>query len=320
MLNKDQFIAAIPNCLLKADVDGFGPRFEGKVRDCYVHGGKRILITTDRVSAFDQVVGAIPYKGVILNQLSAWWESKLVDVVKSQMVAAPDPNVTIAREAQALPVEIVVRGHITGSTSTSLWTLYDQGVARPYGLTLPAGLKKNDPLPEPVITPTTKAPAGAHDERLTGAEVVSRGLVNAELWAQVRRAALAVFRRGQELAANAGLVLVDTKYEFGLIDGELALIDEVHTPDCSRYWMRNDYEAKRGTDIEPDSWDKEYLRLWFAGQGYKGDGPPPALTNDIAAELARRYMTVAERLMGSAFIPELAPALPRIRKALEPFR
>jgi phosphoribosylaminoimidazole-succinocarboxamide synthase len=186
-------------------------------------------------------------------------------------------------------------------------------VQRPYGLDLPKGLKKNDPLPRPAITPTTKAAAGQHDERLTEAEVISRGLVAPELWEQVRRAALAAFRRGQERARAAGLILVDTKYEFGTVGGKLVLIDEVHTPDCSRYWSAA--PAQRGA--EPESFDKEQLRLWFAAQGYRGEGPPPLLPAEFVANLAARYIYVYEKLTGRDFVPAALPAAPRIAKALE---
>lgn len=317
MLSKTDLIAAIPHALLRLELTGYGTRHEGKVRDSYVKGGERILVTTDRVSAFDRVIGAVPYKGQVLNQLSAWWFKQLQGVVTSHLVSVPDPNVTIAREAQALPVEVIVRGHITGVTSTSLWTLYKAGVDRPYGLELPKGLTKNDALPEPVITPTTKATGGAHDERLTSEEVVSRGLVPAALWAQVRDAALQIFRRGQEAAKRAGLLLVDTKYEFGIIDGKLALIDEVHTPDSSRYWVADSWAKVRGTDAEPESFDKEYLRLWLMRQGYRGDGPPPALPPDFVAELASRYIAAYERLTGLTFEPGAQPAAERIRNSLE---
>ena len=306
--------------LTRVEVPNLGPRHEGKVRDSYITGNRRVLITTDRVSAFDRVVGAIPFKGQVLNQLSAWWFEQTKDVIANHLISVPDPNVTIAREAESLPVEVIVRGHITGVTSTSLWTLYKQGVDRPYGLELPKGLQKNDALPSPAITPTTKAEAGAHDERLTEAEVVERGHVAPHIWSQVRNAALAVFRRGQERAAAAGLILVDTKYEFGLIDGAVALIDEVHTPDCSRYWSRYGFDASRQTGAEPDSFDKEHLRLWFMRQGYKGEGKPPELPPDFVSDLAARYVSVYERITGLPFHPAPGPAGPRICKALEHLR
>ncbi len=327
MLTTDQIIAAIPHALLRVDLPGFGPRLEGKVRDIYVRDGQRILITTDRVSAFDRVLGAIPFKGQVLNQLSAWWFEQVSDVVASHVIRVPDPNVTIAHEADALPVEVIVRGYITGVTSTALWTLYSQGVPRPYGLDLPPGLRKNDPLPQPVITPTTKATGGAHDERLTSAEVVERGLVEPKLWDEVQQAALAIFQRGQQVARRAGLILVDTKYEFGLIDGKLALIDEVHTPDSSRFWVLDSYEATRAEtgflgetrflgDQEPESFDKEFLRLWFVAQGYRGEGQPPAMPPEFIAQVAQRYIAAYERLTGLTFEPGAQPAAERIRRAL----
>lgn len=315
MLTENQLIAAIPAALERVDVPGLGTRSEGKVRDIYRQGPRRVLITTDRVSAFDRVLGAIPFKGQVLNQLSAWWFEQVQDIVANHVLAVPDPNVTIAREAAALPVEVIVRGYITGVTGTALWTLYSQGVPRPYGLDLPAGLRKNDPLPQPVITPTTKASGpGGHDERLTAAEVVERGLVEAALWQQVQAAALALFQRGQAVARQAGLVLVDTKYEFGVIDGHLALIDEIHTPDSSRYWVADSYAA--GADSEPESFDKEFLRLWFVAQGYRGEGLPPAMPPEFIAAVAVRYISAYERLTGLPFEPAAQPAAPRIARAL----
>jgi phosphoribosylaminoimidazole-succinocarboxamide synthase len=262
------------------------------------------------------VLGAIPFKGQVLNQLSAWWFEQTRDIVGNHVISVPDPNVTIAREADALPVEVIVRGYITGVTSTSLWTLYNQGVPQPYGLDLPPGLQKNDALPEPVITPTTKATGGAHDERLTCDEVVARGLIEPGLWAEIQAAALAIFKRGQEVARTAGLILVDTKYEFGLIGGKLAVIDEIHTPDSSRYWVAESYAAVHGTGQEPENFDKEFLRIWFAGQGYRGDGTPPAMPDEFIAQVAARYIAAYERLTGATFVPGEQPAADRIRAAL----
>lgn len=315
-ISTDQILAAVPHALLRTDLPGLGPRLEGKVRDIYIIKEKRVLITTDRVSAFDRVLGAIPFKGQVLNQLSAWWFEQLKDVVANHVIAIPDPNVTVAHEAESLPVEVIVRGYITGVTSTSLWTLYSQGVERPYGLDLPAGLRKNDPLPEPVITPTTKATGGAHDERLTSAEVVERGLVAPDLWADIQQTALTIFKRGQEVARRAGLILVDTKYEFGLVDGRPVLIDEVHTPDSSRYWIAESYESIRGTDQEPENFDKEFLRLWFVGQGYRGEGEPPRMPPEFVAQVAQRYIAAYEQLTGKMFVPGAQPAAERIQAAL----
>ncbi len=307
----EEVVAAVPQALRSTDLPELGTRLEGKVRDIYLQPGRRVLITTDRVSAFDRVLGTIPFKGQVLNQLSAWWFEQTGGIVGNHVLSVPDPNVTVGAEAEALPVEVIVRGFITGVTSTSLWTLYEQGVDRPYGLDLPPGLAKNDRLPTPVITPTTKATGGAHDERLTGEQVVDQGLVDAGLWEEVQAAALAVFALGQEVAADAGLMLVDTKYEFGLIDGKLALIDEVHTPDSSRYWIADTYETG-----DPQNYDKEFLRLWFAEQGYRGEGPIPEMPAEFAAQVAVRYIDAYQRLTGTEFVPGAHPAEQRIRKAM----
>lgn len=317
MLTVEELTRALPHCLDAVELPALGACARGKVRDAWVlPDGRRVLVTTDRVSAFDRVLGTIPYKGQVLNQLAAWWFERCADLVDNHLLAVPDPNVAVARDADPLPVEVIVRGYITGVTSTSLWTLYAAGVERPYGLDLPPGLAKNDPLPEPVITPTTKATGGGHDERLTSDEVVARGLVDPDLWAQVRATATALFARGQEVAAARGVLLVDTKYEFGLVDGRLTLIDEVHTPDSSRYWLADSYAAARAAGAEPDSYDKELLRIWLAERGYRGDGPFVGLDDAVRVRLAAHYVAVFERLTGAAFVPGAQPPGPRVRDAL----
>ncbi|MGF1506575.1 MAG: phosphoribosylaminoimidazolesuccinocarboxamide synthase, partial [Anaerolineae bacterium] len=229
------------------------------------------------MSAFDRILGHVPFRGQILNQLAAWWFGETADIVPNHVIEVPDPNVTVAREAEPIPVEVVVRGYITGVTSTSLWTLYEQGERTPYGIPLPDGLEKNDPLPHPVITPTTKAQSG-HDERLSRAELLEHGMVPEARWRAIEEAALALFDRGRERAIAGGLILVDTKYEFGLIDGDLYLIDEVHTPDSSRYWTASSHAAG-----DPDHMDKEFMRKWFVTAGYLCEGDPPAMPNDLIA-------------------------------------
>lgn len=316
MLSREELLSAIPYRIQTVDVEGWGSKQTGKVRDMYARDGMRALITTDRVSAFDQVLGAIPYKGQVLNQLSEWWFGHVQDIVSNHMLDVPDPNVMVVREADVLSVEIIVRGYITGVTSTSLWTLYAAGERKPYGIELPDGLQKNDKLPEPIITPTTKATGGAHDERLTRDEILERGIVEQSLYEQVEAAAIAIFKRGQEVAEKAGLILVDTKYEFGMIDGKLAIVDEIHTPDSSRYWVLDSY----GQEAEPENFDKEFLRKWFASQGYKGDGDAPTMPDDFIVEVAERYIAAYERLTGQTFQPGAQPATDRIVQTLNSYQ
>jgi phosphoribosylaminoimidazole-succinocarboxamide synthase len=292
-------------------------RWRGKVRESFsLPDGRRLLVTTDRLSAFDRVLATIPHKGQVLNQLSAFWFERTADLIPNHLVAVPHPNVSLVRECEPLLVEVIVRGHITGVTKTSLWTLYAAGEREIYGYRLPEGLWKDDKLPEPLITPTTKAGPGEHDERLTCAQVVERGLVDPATWDRAQDAALAVFRRGQAIAEAARFVLVDTKYEFGRdADGTLMLIDEVHTPDSSRFWRTED--LARGAERE--NWDKEYVRLWYAGQGYRGDGDPPALPPEIVTETSRRYVGLYERLTGRPFEPAPQPSDSHTRPVLESY-
>ena len=314
-MTHDQLVQAVPNALSEIDLSPIGPQTSGKVREMVTLPNRsRVLVTTDRVSAFDVVLGSIPFKGQVLNQLSAWWFERTRDIVQNHVISVPDENVTIAREAQPLPIEVVVRGFITGVTKTSLWTMYQRGAREVYGHTLPDGLQKNDALPQAIVTPTTKAEQGGHDAPITAQEIVARGLVNAELWAQVERVALALFARGRAVARDVGLILVDTKYEFGLIDGSLVLIDEVHTPDSSRYWVADTYQRDSSN---PESFDKEFLRLWFAQRGYSGDGVPPVMPPEFVAQVAGRYIAAYERLTSLAFKAGKTPAAQRILERLK---
>lgn len=293
-------------------------RREGKVRISYdLVGGKRLFITTDRLSAFDRLVATVPFKGQVLNQLSMWWFENTRDIVANHAISTPDPNALIAHEATPLPVEVIVRGYITGVTSTSLWKRYADGARVIYGYHLPDGLQKNSRLPEPIITPTTKADAGHHDEALTCDEVVERGLVTPEIWNQVKKVAVALYLRGQEVAQNAGLLLADTKYEFGLdTNGNLMLIDEVHTPDSSRYWIASSFVDRYMAGLEPESTDKEIIRRALADAGYSGDGTPPQLDETVWAETSRRYIDTFEILTGTTFVPGDMPIAERIHKNL----
>ncbi len=297
-------------------------RATGKVRVMYaLPGGRRLLITTDRLSAFDKVVAAVPYKGQVLNQLSWWWFDTTRDIVDNHALAQPDPNALVAREATVLPVEVVVRRRITGVTSTSLWRQYEDGARVIYGHPFPDGLRKNEALPEPVITPTTKAEGGAHDTPLTCGEVTEKGLVEAELWERVQAIALALFARGEDVAARSGLVLADTKYEFGLApDGRLLLIDEAHTPDSSRWWVADSLDARLAGGEEPESLDKEPVRRALAATGYRGDGPPPTLPAAVWDETTRHYIDAFERITGQTFEPGGYPVEPRLSANLEAWR
>ena len=289
-------------------------RREGKVRASWSIGsGRRLIVTTDRLSAFDRVLAGVPYKGQVLNQLSGWWFEQTSDLVANHVVDLPDPNALVAREARPLPVEVVVRSHITGVTDTSLWGMYESGARRLYGYELPDGLRKNTPLPRPIVTPTTKAVGGGHDEPLTCDDVVARGLLPAELWERVMAAALAVFDRGSALGARAGLILADTKYEFGLTaDDELILIDEVHTPDSSRWWVAESYDSRIGAGDEPESLDKEVVRRAFADIGFKGDGPVPDVPGEVWSATTARYVSAYERLTGTSFEPGAYPVAARL--------
>ena len=321
MLDQAALRQALPHALDGVDLPFLGPKSQGKVRDIYhrntPHGDQIVLVTTDRLSAFDRILGLVPYKGQVLNQLAAFWFNETQDIVANHLLETPDPNVTVARACTPLPVEVVVRGYISGVTQTALWYRYSQGERNIYGIDFPDGLNKNDALPTPIITPTTKARDGGHDERITSAEVVSSGLVEAKLWAQICEAAIAVFQRGQTIAQRGGLILVDTKYEFGVdAQGNLTLIDEVHTPDSSRFWRADSYAQRHAAGLEPENFDKEFIRLYYVDKGYRGDGEPFPLPPELAVQAAERYITTYKMISGSNFVPGSYPAAPRIEKTM----
>lgn len=294
-------------------------RRDGKVRASWSIGDeRRLIVTTDRLSAFDRVLAGVPFKGQVLNQLSAWWFERTDDVIANHVIGLPDPNALVARSARPLPVEVVVRGYITGVTDTSLWGMYETGQRRMYGHLLPDGLAKNTALPHHIVTPTTKAEFGGHDVPLTSDEVTERGLLPPELWSRVTDAALALFARGVEIGSNAGLILADTKYEFGLTaDDELILIDEVHTPDSSRWWVADTYAARVSRGEEPESLDKEVVRRAFADIGYKGEGPVPEVPGEVWSATTGRYVIAYERLTGTTFEPGGYPVGERLTNNLQ---
>jgi phosphoribosylaminoimidazole-succinocarboxamide synthase len=290
----------------------------GKVRDGYaLPDAKRLFVTTDRLSAFDRVLAAVPYKGQVLNQLAAWWFEQTADIIPNHALSLPDPNALIAQEVEPFPVEVIVRGYITGVTSTALWYRYNLGERNIYGYSFEEGLQKNQVLPRPIITPTTKGGPTGHDERLTCAEVVEQGYLDSQTWDTVQSAALAIFERGQQIAQRAGLILVDTKYEFGRApDGRILLIDEVHTPDSSRFWKGDSYPARFAASEEPENFDKEFVRMAYASQGYRGEGQPPSMPADLWVSASQRYITIYEMLTQQAFRPGEYPVEPRLEANL----
>ncbi len=313
MIAQEDLLRLLPLAFDSTDLP-LPDKASGKVRDWYtLEGERRLIVTTDRLSAFDRVLARVPYKGQVLNQLSAWWFEQTGGIISNHLLSVPDPNAAVVVAARPFPVEVIVRGYITGVTSTALWYRYSLGEREIYGYRFPEGLRKNEALPEPIITPTTKGVGGAHDERLTCAEVVQKGLLDAAAWDEVQAAALAVFRRGQEVARRAGLILVDTKYEFGRApDGRILLIDEVHTPDSSRFWKAESYAARLAAGEEPENFDKEFVRIAYAEQGYRGDGEPPVMPAELWAAAAQRYIAIYEMLTGDRFAPGAYPVAPRL--------
>lgn len=310
--------------LERTDFDGLGELLRGKVRDCYLWpaiAGKealRAIVVSDRISAFDHVLGTIPFKGQVLNGIAAFWFERTADVSPNHVVSVPDPAVTVGRECKPYAVEMVVRGYLTGTTGTSIWTHYARGERVYCGHRLPEGLSKHERLPTPLVTPTTKGDAGAHDEPVSRDEIIARGLASADEFDALSERALAVFARGQTLAAERGLILVDTKYELGRdAQGELVLIDEIHTPDSSRYWYADGYETALSAGEDPRALDKEWVRRELVARGYRGEGAPPPLDEDLRLEAARRYIEIFEQMTGQPFVPDLRPPQERIRAALE---
>jgi phosphoribosylaminoimidazole-succinocarboxamide synthase len=282
---------------------GLGERYIGKVRDCYITDSVRVLVTTDRISAFDHVLGFIPYKGEVLNLLSQFWFDQTKKIIPNHMISVPHANVMVAKNVAPIPLEIVIRGYITGVTNTSVWGSYEKGERVIYGIKFPNGLRKNQKLPKPIITPTTKASEG-HDERITKKEIIERKLVSRKLWNEVEKTAIKLFAKGTSVCAKGGIILVDTKYEFGLDEeGKLVLIDEIHTPDSSRFWIMKTYKERFKKGLEPENFDKEFLRLWYADRGYKGEGKPPKMTKDLATQVSKRYVSIYQKITGRRFAP-----------------
>ncbi|MDO8377565.1 phosphoribosylaminoimidazolesuccinocarboxamide synthase [Phenylobacterium sp.] len=294
--------------------------YRGKVRDTYDLGdGRMVLISSDRLSAFDTILAVIPYKGQVLTQTARFWFEATQDICPNHVLAYPDPNVVVGTRLDILPVEIVVRGYLAGTTGTSILTLYKKGEREMYGHKLPDGLADNQVLPTPIITPTSKAFDGGHDEPLTPSEIVERGLLSALQWETLSKYALALFARGQEMAAARGLILVDTKYEFGVDkDGTIILADEIHTPDSSRYWFAQTYPERFAKGERPESFDKDFVRSWVAARCDPYTDPIPEIPAQMIDETARIYIRAFETITGQAFEAPASdtPILERIRRNL----
>lgn len=316
---KRAILQALPKVLKTIDLPGLGEKKQGKVRDIYIRGDQRILVTTDRLSAFDIVLALIPYKGTVLNLLSQFWFEKTRRIVPNHMISVPDPNVMVARNCKPIPVEMIVRGYMTGVTKTSIWYSYEHGERIIYGIKFPDGLRKNQKLPKPVITPTThpEAGSGLHDERLTREEILKKRIVDKRLYQRLEKISYELFDYGSRWCKRHGLILVDTKYEFGLYNGELMLIDEIHTPDSSRFWIADTYESRFKRRLEPENFDKEFIRLWYAEHGYRGDGAPPRAPKDLIAAIAKRYIGVYEKITGKKFQAYKYPIEQRIKNNLQ---
>jgi phosphoribosylaminoimidazole-succinocarboxamide synthase len=315
MISEAEIKTMIPFALEKTNFSALGEKYEGKVRDNYSKDGKRIIISTDRISAFDVVLGTIPFRGQLLNEMANFWFKKTESIIPNHVIDIPDPNVSVVKEAQPMTVEMIVRAYITGSA----WRAYEKGETKICGIQFPAGLKKNQKLDEPVLTPTTKAEKGTHDENISREEIVSRGLVEEKLYKKMEKTALALFSLGTKTCSENNLILVDTKYEFGLTGKKLVLIDEIHTPDSSRFWYADGYQQLFDSGQDQKQLSKEFLREWLIAKcNYMGNGPIPNIPDDVKVEFCKRYIESFETVTGKAFNPAIEQSiLARIEKNLK---
>ena len=320
MADREGLAALLDNVLADATIAELPNRYRGKVRDNYdLADGRRIIVATDRLSAFDRIITAIPCKGQVLTQIARFWFETTRDVCPNHVIEYPDPNVLLCRRLAILPVEIVVRDYLTGTTGTSIWPIYKAGRREIYGIRFPDGLRENQKLQSTIITPTTKAVDGGHDEPLTPGGIIGRGLLTSQQWREVTELALALFTRGREIAAERGLILVDTKYEFGCDrSGRIILADEIHTPDSSRYWIGDSYERRFAAGEPPEPLDKDFLRRWVTARCDPYRDPIPEIPREIIFDTALLYITAFETITGKQFqLPSLdVPILSRIRSNL----
>ena len=314
MIVEQRIEAQLDNTLEETHFDGLGEVEHGKVRDSYRQGDRRILVVTDRISAFDCVLGTIPFKGQVLNQLAAFWFEQTADICPNHVISVPDPNVMIVHECEQLPVEFVVRGYITGVTKTSAWYNYEHGVRDFCGNKLPEGLRKDQKLEQPILTPTTKLEK--HDRNVSREEAIGEGLIDAEIFDAAADICFRLYARGVEIAAKRGLIFVDTKYEIGRLGGKLVVSDEINTPDSSRYWYADTYHELFEAGQEQRKLDKEYVRTWLAEQGFRGDGEPPVISDPVRIEAAKRYIQAYELITGSEFVVSEEPIAERMERSL----
>lgn len=312
-MHHPNFVRQLPHALRETHFPSLGERYRGKVRDVYRQGDRLVLITTDRLSAFDQVLTTIPFKGEILNRLAQFWFEKTAHVVKNHLLEVPDPNVTVARRCEPFPVEFVVRGHLTGS----LWRDYQKGAHGAYGVPIAAEMKKDQAFERPILTPSTKAEYGQHDQPISAAEIVASGRMSRRDWERASEVALGLFEAGQRWARTRGLILVDTKYELGKVGDELYAIDEMHTPDSSRYWVASEYEQRYSRGEEQRMLDKENIRQWLIKErGFMGQGTPPAIPDEVRVELAQKYLAAFEQITGQSLALEVGEVGSRIERNL----
>jgi phosphoribosylaminoimidazole-succinocarboxamide synthase len=310
VVSDERMAEELEGTLDRTDFAGVGRAHNGKVRDSYVADGIRTIVTTDRQSAFDRILGTVPFKGQALNAVANFWFDATSDIVPNHLLEIPDPNVVRVRECNLVALEFVVRGYITGVTKTSLWFNYEAGQREIAGNHLPDGLTKNERLPEAILTPTTKLEE--HDRNISREDAIKEGLIEEALFDRIAGLSFALFQRGTEVAADRGLILVDTKYEFGVLDGEVVLIDEVHTPDSSRFWYADTYEELLADGKDQRALDKEPLREWLVERGFRGDGDPPPLPDGVRIETASRYIALAEEITRQPFEPTPATARDRV--------
>lgn len=315
MIEKERIAKDLGSTLEKTDFEGLPEFAHGKVRDWLQMDGRRILVVSDRISAFDCILGTIPFKGQVLNQMASFWFEKTSDIVKNHVIDVPDPNIMIVHECEQLPLEFVIRGYITGVTKTSAWYNYEKGVRDFCGNKLPEGLRKDQKLEKPIITPTTKHEK--HDRNVSREEALGEGLIDGDTFDAAAEICLKLYQRAVEFAATRGLIFVDTKYELGVLDGELVVTDEVNTPDSSRYWFADTYDELFKAGENQRKIDKEYVREWLAAQGFRGDGDPPPLSDEVRVEAAGRYIKAYELVTGKEFEVSDTPVRERVAQVLK---